>query len=194
MPCLLSMLHTILLMLHSLRPMFYSLLPMLHSFLPMQVHNSHLDFAKDKILMGMEHRSRVVPEHVRKLTAYHESGHALVALHTPGATPLYKVTIIPRGAAGGLTQLLPDDDTVMQSKKSLLAGLQVAMGGRAAEELIFGQEEVTSGAMGDIQQATKLAHQMVQVFPCCLLAYLVQGSSEMLHSEHGTGPAGHGSF
>lgn len=104
------------------------------------------DWARDKIMMGAERRSAVIQEKDRIMTAYHEGGHALVALFTAGADPLYKATIMPRGQALGITTMLPEMDEVSRSKKQYLATIDVCMGGKVAEELIYGDENVTSGA------------------------------------------------
>ncbi|KAL8630813.1 hypothetical protein Q9189_003482 [Teloschistes chrysophthalmus] len=119
------------------------------------------DWAKDKILMGAERRSMVIQEKDKLMTAYHEGGHALVALRTKGATPLYKVTIMPRGHTLGVTQFLSEMDKVSQSKAEFLAQIDVSMGGKAAEELVYGAENVSSGASSDISNATSVAHYMV---------------------------------
>ncbi|KAI4260164.1 MAG: hypothetical protein LQ352_000429 [Teloschistes flavicans] len=119
------------------------------------------DWAKDKILMGAERRSMVIQEKDKLMTAYHEGGHALVALRTKGATPLYKVTIMPRGHTLGVTQFLSEMDKVSQSKAEFLAQIDVSMGGKAAEELVYGADNVSSGASSDISQATSVAHYMV---------------------------------
>ncbi|KAF6002201.1 ATP-dependent zinc metalloprotease FTSH 5, mitochondrial [Cyanidiococcus yangmingshanensis] len=124
----------------------------------------NFEFAKDKIIMGAERRSAVISEDNRRLTAYHESGHALVALFTEGAFPVHKATIVPRGIALGMVAQLPDKDMTSMSRKQMLAKLDVCMGGRAAEELIFGSENVTNGAESDFQQATELAEAMVTRF------------------------------
>ncbi len=123
-----------------------------------------LEWAKDKILMGSERKSAVISESVKKLTAYHEGGHALVALYTSGAHPLHKVTIMPRGQALGITMQLPKDDQTSTTKKQLLARLDVSMGGRVAEELIFGDDNVTTGCSNDLSVATNLARQMIMNF------------------------------
>ncbi|KAF2315501.1 hypothetical protein GH714_039954 [Hevea brasiliensis] len=122
---------------------------------------AHLEFAKDRIIMGTERKTMFISEESKKLTAYHESGHAIVALNTDGAHPIHKATIVPRGSALGMVTQLPSSDETSISKKQLLARLDVCMGGRVAEELIFGQDLITTGASGDIHTATELAHYMV---------------------------------
>ena len=117
--------------------------------------------AKDKVMMGAERRSLVMGEEEKKLTAYHEAGHALVALHKEASDPIHKATIIPRGRALGMVMRLPEKDQVSLTRAKCYADLAVAMGGRMAEELIFGHEKVTSGASGDIKMATQLATAMV---------------------------------
>lgn len=122
---------------------------------------SQLEFAKDRIIMGTERKSMFISDESRKLTAYHESGHAIVALNTMGAHPIHKATILPRGSALGMVTQLPSQDETSISKKQLLARLDVCMGGRVAEELIFGEENVTTGARNDLHTATELAQYMV---------------------------------
>ncbi|MDJ0949882.1 MAG: ATP-dependent zinc metalloprotease FtsH [Alphaproteobacteria bacterium] len=117
--------------------------------------------AKDKVLMGAERRSMAMTEDEKRLTAYHEAGHALVSLIVPGNDPLHKVTIIPRGRALGVTMSLPERDRYALHKDEIEARLAMMFGGRIAEELIFGPEKVTTGASNDIQQATNLARRMV---------------------------------
>ena len=117
--------------------------------------------AKDKIMMGSERRSMIMSEEEKKLTAYHESGHAIVGLSVPDHDPVHKVTIIPRGRALGVTMFLPEQDRYSHSKMSLESRLASLFGGRVAEEIIFGSEKVTTGASNDIQRATQLARDMV---------------------------------
>lgn len=117
--------------------------------------------AKDKIMMGAERRSMVMTEDEKKLTAYHEAGHAVVAYVSPSSDPIHKATIIPRGRALGLVQQLPERDRISASRQWLTSRIAVAMAGRVAEEMIFGYEKVTTGALSDIQQATKIARHMV---------------------------------
>ncbi|NCC21525.1 MAG: ATP-dependent metallopeptidase FtsH/Yme1/Tma family protein [Alphaproteobacteria bacterium] len=120
-----------------------------------------LEDAKDKVMMGAERRSMVMSDEEKKLTAYHEAGHAIVALHEPDSDPIHKATIIPRGRALGMVMRLPEGDRVSVSVAKLRADLAVAMGGRIAEELIFGPERVTTGASSDIKMATDMARRMV---------------------------------
>ena len=120
--------------------------------------------AKDKIMMGSERRSMIMSEDEKKLTAYHESGHAIVGLSVPDHDPVHKVTIIPRGRALGVTMFLPERDKYSQSRMELEAMITSLFGGRVAEELIFGPEKVTTGASDDIRRATNLARRMVTEF------------------------------
>ncbi len=117
--------------------------------------------AKDKVLMGSERKSMVMTEDEKKMTAYHEAGHAIVALHEPASDPIHKATIIPRGRALGMVMRLPERDSYSYHRDKMHANLAVAMGGRVAEEVIFGYDKVSSGASSDIQYATKLARDMV---------------------------------
>lgn len=128
------------------------------------VTTRHLEFARDKILMGPERKSAVIEAKNREMVAYHEGGHALVALYTPAALPIYKATIVPRGSALGMVAQLPEKDELNWSKAQLLARLDVAMGGRVAEEIIFGKENVTTGAASDMESSTKLARAMVTMY------------------------------
>ena len=117
--------------------------------------------AKDKVMMGAERRSMVMTEEEKKLTAYHEAGHAIVTLNEKAAYPIHKATIIPRGRALGMVMQLPERDEVSQTREQLHAQMAIAMGGRVAEEIIFGDDKVTTGASSDIEQATKRARAMV---------------------------------
>lgn len=125
------------------------------------VSMKELEDAKDKVLMGAERRSMVMTEDEKKLTAYHEAGHALAGIHIDGNDPLHKVTIIPRGRALGVTMNLPERDRLGYKKMEMTAKLAMMYGGRAAEEIIFGPENVTTGASNDLQQATNMARAMV---------------------------------
>jgi ATP-dependent metalloprotease len=122
---------------------------------------SVFEYAKDKIIMGAERKSAVITAETARCTAYHEAGHAVVAVLTEGASPIHKATIMPRGSALGMVTMLPEGDQTSQSLREMVAMMDVAMGGRVAEELIFGKQEVTSGAMSDIQHATRIARNMV---------------------------------
>jgi hypothetical protein len=119
-----------------------------------------LDEARDKVLMGAP-RAITQSEEARRLTAYHEGGHALVALYTPGAKPIHKATIVPRGQALGMVSQVPDKDEYSTTRQQLRAHIDVCMGGKAAEELVFGEDHVTSGATSDLRQATRIARHMV---------------------------------
>jgi cell division protease FtsH len=117
--------------------------------------------AKDKVMMGAERRSMVMTEDEKKLTAYHEGGHAIVAIHMKDSDPVHKATIIPRGRALGMVMRLPEGDRISLSRAKLEADLAVAMGGRVAEEIIFGIDRVTTGASSDIKMATDISRRMV---------------------------------
>lgn len=123
--------------------------------------SAQLEFAKDRIIMGTERKTMYISEESKKLTAYHESGHAIVAFNTEGAHPIHKATIMPRGSALGMVTQLPSQDETSISKRQLLARLDVCMGGRVAEELIFGEDFVTTGASNDLHTATELAQFMI---------------------------------
>jgi cell division protease FtsH len=120
--------------------------------------------AKDKVMMGAERRSMVMTEEEKRLTAYHEGGHALVAMKVIGSDPVHKATIIPRGRALGMVMRLPERDQLSYTREKLKADICVAMGGRVAEEIVFGYDKVTSGASMDIKMATQLARAMVTQF------------------------------
>ena len=120
--------------------------------------------AKDKVMMGAERKSMVMTEEEKKATAYHEAGHALVSLHVPGCDPLHKVTIIPRGRALGVTWNLPERDRYSMTMKQMKARLALCFGGRIAEQLIYGNDELNTGASNDIQQATDMARSMVMEY------------------------------
>ncbi len=120
-----------------------------------------LEDAKDKVMMGAERKSMVMTDEEKKLTAYHEAGHAIVALNEPDSDPIHKATIIPRGRALGMVMRLPEGDRISMSISKLKADLAVAMGGRIAEELIFGAEKITTGAASDIKHATDISRRMV---------------------------------
>ncbi len=117
--------------------------------------------AKDKIMMGAERRSMVMTEEEKRMTAYHEAGHAIVGISVPEHDPVYKVTIIPRGRALGVTQFLPEQDRYSMSKRRIESSITTLFGGRIAEEIIFGVDSVTTGASNDIERATELARNMV---------------------------------
>ena len=117
--------------------------------------------AKDKVMMGAERRSMVMTEDEKRMTAYHEGGHAIVALNVPSTDPVHKATIIPRGRALGMVMQLPERDKLSMSYEQMTSRLAILFGGRVAEEIIFGRDKVTSGASSDISQATKLARAMV---------------------------------
>jgi cell division protease FtsH len=129
-----------------------------------RVYMEDLEDAKDKVMLGAERRSMVLSENERTLTAYHEAGHAVVALRLPGLDPVHKITIVPRGRALGVTASLPEEDRHSYSRDYLIASLAMLYGGRAAEEMVFGKEKITTGAGNDIERATSLARRMVAQF------------------------------
>jgi cell division protease FtsH len=137
-----------------------------------------LDKAKDKIMMGAERRSMVMDDNEKKLTAYHEAGHAIVGLSVPEHDPVYKVSIIPRGRALGVTMFLPDQDRYSHSKRRLESQLSSLFGGRIAEELIFGLEGVTTGASNDIMRSTEIARKMVTTWGLSPLGPLTFGEEQ----------------
>ena len=126
-----------------------------------KIDQTHLDLAKDKIMMGAERKSMILSEEQKRITAYHEAGHAIVGRLCPTHDPVYKVTIIPRGRALGVTMFLPEEDTYMQSKEYLLARIAALFGGRIAESIINGNQGITTGASNDIEVATNIATNMV---------------------------------
>ena len=125
------------------------------------VTQKDLETAKDKVLMGAERKSMVISEEEKKMTAYHEAGHALVSMNMPASDPVHKATIIPRGRALGMVMRLPEADKISYLRDKMYADLAISMGGRAAEEIIFGHDKVSSGASSDIKYATTLARAMV---------------------------------
>ncbi len=122
---------------------------------------SEFEHAKDKVMMGAERKSMVMTEDEKKMTAYHEAGHAIIAVHEPASDPIHKATIIPRGRALGMVMRLPERDNYSYHRDKMYANLSVAMGGRVAEEIIFGYDKVSSGASSDISYASSLARDMV---------------------------------
>ncbi|HSQ98112.1 MAG TPA: ATP-dependent zinc metalloprotease FtsH [Rickettsiales bacterium] len=120
--------------------------------------------ATDKIIMGLARKNRVMKPEDKKLTAYHEAGHTIVAMNCPNVDPVHKVTIIPRGRAGGVTSFLPEDDKNYEKKNEMLEEIMVAFGGRIAEEIILGKDNITGGASSDIKAATKIAERMVTIY------------------------------
>jgi cell division protease FtsH len=126
-----------------------------------KIYMTDLEEAKDKVQLGAERKSLVMRDEERRLTAYHEAGHAVCAIKIKGNDPLHKVTIVPRGRALGVAFTLPEDDRVSVTREQIEARLVMAYGGRTAEELIFGRDHVTTGASSDIQQATGIARRYV---------------------------------
>jgi cell division protease FtsH len=125
------------------------------------VTQQEFEDAKDKVMMGAERKSLIMTEEEKMLTAYHEGGHAIVAINVKAADPVHKATIIPRGRALGMVMQLPERDKLSMSREQMTSRLAIMMGGRVAEEMVFGREKVTSGAASDIEQATRLARMMV---------------------------------
>nr|HMS41763.1 ATP-dependent zinc metalloprotease FtsH [Pyrinomonadaceae bacterium] len=139
---------------------------------------SDFEIAKDKVLMGAERKSMVLTDHEKKLTAYHEAGHTLVGLKVPSADPVHKVSIIPRGMALGVTMQLPEADRHSYTKEYITSQIAILMGGRIAEELFFGEAQVTTGASNDIERATELARSMVCEYGMSDLGPLTFGKKE----------------
>ena len=127
----------------------------------LKITQREFEDARDKVLMGAERRTLSMTDEERENTAYHEAGHAIVGLNMEGSLPIHKATIIPRGRALGMVQYLPERDQISQSRQEMIARMAMAMGGRAAEELHFGYDKVTSGASSDIEQVTRIATAMV---------------------------------
>ena len=125
------------------------------------VTSEDFENAKDKVMMGSERRSMVMTEDEKKLTAYHEAGHAVATLHSPASDPIHKATIIPRGRALGMVMRLPEKDQLSMRKDQMKAHLLIATGGRIAEEMIFGKDKITNGAASDIQMVTNLSKKMI---------------------------------
>lgn len=125
------------------------------------VNMTELEESKDKVMMGTERRSMMMSDEEKKLTAYHEAGHAIVGIYSEGSDPIHKATIMPRGRALGMVMRLPKQDKLSHTRVELEANLAVAAGGRIAEEIIFGKDKVTTGASSDIEQATKIARKMI---------------------------------
>ena len=143
------------------------------------VSNAEFEDSKDKVMMGPERRSMVMTEEERTLTAYHEAGHALVSLNYSSSDPIHKATIIPRGRALGMVMRLPERDQISITREKMFANLAVAMGGRIAEEEVFGYDKVTSGASSDIKQSTDLARAMVMQYGMSeKLGFLSYGDNE----------------
>jgi cell division protease FtsH len=129
-----------------------------------KVYMDDFEAAKDKVMLGVERKSLVISEEERKVTAYHEAGHAVIGMKVPGLDPLHKITIVPRGRALGLTASLPEEDRHNYTRDWLLGQLKMLFGGRVAEEMIFGDEKITTGAGNDIERATSIARRMVTQF------------------------------
>ena len=129
-----------------------------------RVYMEDFEEAKDKVMLGAERKSLVISEDERKVTAYHEAGHAVIGLRVPGLDPLHKVTIVPRGRALGITASLPEEDRHNYTRGWLLGQLKMLFGGRVAEEMVFGKEKITTGAGNDIERATTIARRMVTQF------------------------------
>ena len=143
-----------------------------------KVDQSHFDLAKDKIMMGPERKSMILSDEHKRITAYHEAGHAIVGRLMPEHDPVYKVTIIPRGRALGVTMFLPEEDKYMQSRQYLLGRISALFGGRIAEEIINGKDGITTGASNDIDVATGIATNMVTNWGLSSLGPLKYGDED----------------
>jgi len=143
-----------------------------------KVEQEHIDLARDKVMMGPERKSMIMTDEQKRITAYHESGHAIVGKLMPEHDPVYKVTIIPRGRALGVTMFLPEEDKYMQSKRYLLGRISALFGGRLAEEIINGEDSITTGASNDIEVATNIATNMVTKWGMSSLGLLKFGEDE----------------
>ena len=143
-----------------------------------KVEQEHIDLARDKVMMGPERKSMIMTDEQKRITAYHESGHAIVGRLMPEHDPVYKVTIIPRGRALGVTMFLPEEDKYMQSKRYLLGRIAALFGGRLAEEIINGKDSITTGASNDIEVATNIATNMVTKWGMSSLGPLKFGEDE----------------
>lgn len=139
---------------------------------------SDFELSKDKVLMGTERKSMVLSDEEKRLTAYHEAGHTLVGLKVPSADPVHKVSIIPRGMALGVTQQLPEGDRHSYTKEYLTSQIAMLMGGRIAEELYLGKDQITTGASNDIERATELARSMVCEYGMSPLGPLTFGKKD----------------
>jgi len=143
-----------------------------------KVEQEHIDLARDKVMMGPERKSMIMTDEQKRIIAYHESGHAIVGKLMPEHDPVYKVTIIPRGRALGVTMFLPEEDKYMQSKRYLLGRISALFGGRLAEEIINGEDSITTGASNDIEVATNIATNMVTKWGMSSLGPLKFGEDE----------------
>ncbi|RYE06492.1 MAG: ATP-dependent metallopeptidase FtsH/Yme1/Tma family protein [Rickettsiaceae bacterium] len=150
-----------------------------------EVEMHDLEEAKDKVMMGVERRSMIMSEKDKKLTAYHEGGHALVGLYAPGSDPIHKATIIPRGRALGMVMRLPEDDKNSQTYEQMQALIAMALAGRVAEEVVFGYSQVTSGASSDIQKASHIARAMVTELGLSNKVGLIYHGSNDEHTNRG---------
>jgi len=139
---------------------------------------SDFEVAKDKVTMGAERKSMILSDEEKKLTAYHEAGHTLVGLKVPSADPVHKVSIIPRGMALGVTMQLPEGDRHSYTKEHLMSQIAILMGGRIAEEIYLGENNITTGASNDIERATELARSMVCEYGMSELGPLTFGKKE----------------